>query len=183
MTDTPEFPQADPAMQYIAREVAKLEEVAYCSTGYYKMQKEHRERQQKLIEVINLLRHEIKARDDFTNMVTDNIIKADQEASKRLNEHLKSLREAVLFFEANLNKITKNAEVRMDAHIFHMTKEIDTCLKEIRDAAKHPGEVYAYELEKTHKSLINLIQNLTVMAGLAGIAIGLLLGFLIFGGW
>lgn len=38
MTDAPEFPQADPAVQYIVRQVAKIEDARACTAGYYKGQ-------------------------------------------------------------------------------------------------------------------------------------------------
>lgn len=181
MTDRPEFPQADPALQYVAREIAKLDEVAYCSTGYYKMQKDHKARQDKLVETINLLRHDIQARKDISDEITSRIREADLEAAKRLNEFEEASKEVLRSFEGGLDRITTNVESRTNDHLLHMTREIDKSLKEIRDAANHPGEVYVSALEAASESITDRIQSLFIVTMIVGIVVGATLCYLIVG--
>lgn len=62
-SSTPTFPQADPAIQYIAERVSHIEDASNCTAGYYKNQKDILRRLEKTDEEINRLRGLIEGLD------------------------------------------------------------------------------------------------------------------------
>lgn len=96
MTGAPEFPQADPAIQYIARQCSKIEEQYACNAGYHKDHKAIKQRLDNLDNIISSLKNTVIAIQDFQQNANNNLHKIQD-----LNSHLDSAVEA-----AN-NKILK----------------------------------------------------------------------------
>lgn len=64
MNDAPEFPQADPAIQYIARQCAKIEGQYACNAGYHRDHKVLKQRLDNLDEIISVLKMAVIAIQD-----------------------------------------------------------------------------------------------------------------------
>jgi len=125
MTDAPEFPQADPAVQYIVRQVAKIEDARACTAGYYKGQTALMRRLEKtdeeLVKIHRLLEgltpedaaryfregmdHAIR---EVEGEVHREIQKAADDAVARLATSARSLEQTATDVERQMERMQKN---------------------------------------------------------------------------
>lgn len=87
--DAPEFPQADPEIQYIVRQCSKIEEQYACNAGYHKDHKAIKQRLDNLDNIISSLKNTVIAIQDFQQNANNNLHEMQD-----LNSHLDSAIEA-----------------------------------------------------------------------------------------
>jgi cell division septum initiation protein DivIVA len=183
MPEPPEFPKADPAIQYLVRQCSKIEEQYACNAGYHKDHKAIKQRLDNLDEIISGLKkavitiqeYQAKAEESL-NMVKDlnshldtSVDTANQKVLKQFEgEHhirLEELRKATREANETLRALNQNAVT-----IHNKYQEINERLKsEIKEEA---SQIIA---DAWQKNMIKYIIT-SVAFGILTFLIGILLG-------
>lgn len=160
-SSTPTFPQADPAIQYIAERVSHIEDASNCTAGYYKNQKDILRRLEKTDEEINRLRGLIEGLDtrDLSRYFKESMDHVVREMQGDVLKALKSGTDPVLSEMRSRVADAGSAASLLDRRFSSMIRALDNAERSLSTTAEKASEEYSEAIRLSESDLLETSRN------------------------
>jgi len=165
--DHPEFPKADPALQYIVSQVSRIDDTASCTAGYYKALHEVLRRLDKTDEELNRIRGLLDGADpqSLAQHIRDSFREIRADIGTELTSDLAPAVNKAVGAVANLNSTSFRAERRMEkliADLSGIDQKVAEVSKRITDAQDASIERAESDLLDTCSAVLKKYDQLAV---------------------
>lgn len=153
MMDHPEFPKADPALQYIVSQVSRIDDTASCTAGYYKALHEVLRRLDKTDEELNRIRGLLDGADpqSLAQHIRDSFREIRADIGTELTSDLAPSVNKAVGAVANLNSTSYRVESRMEKLISNLSS-ID---QKVAEVSKRLTDAQDASIKRAEADLLN----------------------------